>query len=193
MSIPAKLHALAERWSAAAPAERANAQLYITELCAALEVEAPRPAGTGYEFEYTVRVVNRDGTESPNRIDLFKAGCFALEAKDEEPGRANDVILRKAFGQVRGYAAQLPGSQPPYLLVLDVGKTLLIWDRWNGDYGGYSLGRRYDLTRLADQPDVVALLRDIWTQPAVRDPRSKAVAVTKDAPPSRPLASDLEA
>jgi hypothetical protein len=133
VSIPAKLQALAERWATASAAERSNAQLYLVELCAALEVEAPRPAGTGYEFEYSVRVVNRDGTESVNRIDLFKAGHFALEAKDEEPGRANDIVLRRAFGQVRGYAGQLPGSQPPYLLVLDVGKTLLVWDRWNGD------------------------------------------------------------
>lgn len=193
MSIPAQLRTLAERWATATPAERANAQLYLAELCRALDVEPPRPAGSGYEFEYPVRVVNRDGTESVNRIDLFKAGCFALEAKDEEPGRANDVILRKAFGQVRGYAGQLPGSQPPYLLVLDIGKTLLVWDRWNGDYGGYSAGRRFDLTRLAEQPDAVALIRDIWTQPAVRDPRSKAVAVTKElAARLADLAADLE-
>jgi hypothetical protein len=147
VSIPAQLQALAERWATASPAERANAQLYLVELCRALDVEPPRPAGSGYEFEYSVRVVNRDGTDSVNRIDLYKAGCFALEAKDEEPGRANDIVLRKAFGQVRGYAVQLAGDRPPYLLVLDVAKTLLVWDRWNGDYGGFSAGRRIDLVR----------------------------------------------
>jgi len=193
VSIPVQLQALTARWSAAAPAERANAQLYLVELCRALEVEPPRPAGAGYEFEYSVRVVNRDGTDSVNRIDLFKAGCFALEAKDEEPGRANDVVLRKAFGQVRGYVGSLPGERPPYILVLDVGKTLLVWDRWHGDYGGFSAGRRIDLARLADSPDDIALLRDIWTQPAVRDPRSKALAVTKEiAAKLALLAADLE-
>ena len=83
VSIPAQLQTLTERWATASPAERANAQLYLVELCRALDVEPPRPAGAGYEFEYSVRVVNRDGTDSVNRIDLFKAGCFALEAKDE--------------------------------------------------------------------------------------------------------------
>ena len=193
MISPSKLQALADRWAGAKAAEKANLQSYVIELCGALGVEPPRPAGSGYEFELPVRVVNRDGTESTNFIDLCKAGHFALEGKDEEAGRSNDVVLRKAFGQVRGYVGSLPGERPPYILVLDVGKTLLVWDRWNGDYGGFSAGRRLDLTRLGDQPDAIALLRDIWTEPAVRDPRSKALAVTKEiAAKLALLAADLE-
>jgi hypothetical protein len=193
VTTTAKLQALADRWASAKAAEQANLQSYVIELCGALGVEPPRPAGGGYEFELPVKVVNRDGTESVNFIDLYKAGHFALEGKDEEAGRSNDVILRKAFGQVRGYVGQLPGDRPPYLLVLDVGKTLLVWDRWNGDYGGYSAARRLDLTRLAERPEDQALLRDIWTQPAVRDPRTKAVAVTKElAAKLADLAADLE-
>lgn len=187
------LQALADRWAGVKAAEQANLQSYVIELCGALGVEPPRPAGSGYEFELPVRVVNRDGTESTNFIDLHKAGHFALEGKDEEPGRANDVVLHKAFGQLRGYAGQLPGERLPYLLVLDVGRTLLVWDRWNGDYGGYSAARRLDLTHLAERPEDAALLRDIWTQPAVRDPRTKAVAVTKElAAKLADLAADLE-
>ncbi|HEU4753647.1 MAG TPA: type IIL restriction-modification enzyme MmeI, partial [Armatimonadota bacterium] len=190
---PLTLQALADRWSGAAAAERANAQSYLIELCEALGVEPPRPAGSGYEFEFPLKVVARDGTESTNYVDLYKAGYFALEAKDSEANRSNDVLLRKAFGQVRTYAGQLAGERPPYLLVLDVARTMMVWDRWSGDYGGFSAGRRIDLTRLPDNPEDVALLRDIWTAPTTRDPRSRAEAVTKEiAAKLALLAADLE-
>lgn len=193
MSRIAALRALAERWSIAEPAERANAQSYVIELCHALGVEPPRPAGSGYEFEFPVKVVGRDGTESTNFVDLYKARHFALEAKDQDAGRSNDLLLRKAFGQVRTYVGHLPAERPPYVMVLDVGRTLIVWDRWNGDYGGYNAGRRIDLTRLADSPADADLLHDIWANPANRDPRSRAVAVTKDiAAKLAKLASDLE-
>jgi len=58
------LAALADRWRDASHRELANAQLYITDLSEAIGVERPRPSGSGYEFEYAVRIVNRDGTES---------------------------------------------------------------------------------------------------------------------------------
>jgi hypothetical protein len=74
MDLSVKLKTLAERWADARPAERANAQSYLRELAEALGVEPPRPSGSGYEFEYAVRVVSRDGTETTNFIDLYKAG-----------------------------------------------------------------------------------------------------------------------
>ena len=40
-----RLQALAARWAKAKAAERANAQSYLIELCEALGVERPRPAG----------------------------------------------------------------------------------------------------------------------------------------------------
>jgi len=43
------LRKLAERWVGAQARERANYQLYLGELCAALDIEGPRPAGSGYE------------------------------------------------------------------------------------------------------------------------------------------------
>gem|GEM_PF-5193883 len=47
------------RWSASGAAERANAQSFITELCALLGVEPPRPktpdeAANAYVFEKTI-------------------------------------------------------------------------------------------------------------------------------------------
>ncbi|MBA3644611.1 MAG: class I SAM-dependent DNA methyltransferase [Gemmatimonadaceae bacterium] len=143
-------------------------------------VEPPRPAGSGYEFEYAIKVVARDGTESTNFIDLYKRNHFALEAKDDDAGKLNDVLLRKAFGQVRNYVGSLPDERPPYIMVLDVGKTLMIWDRWNGDYGGFNAGKRVDLKSLAGNAETISLLSDIWENPSARDPRAKAVAVTTE-------------
>lgn len=194
MSPPPSLRQLSERWATAKAAERANAQSYLIELCHALGVEPPRPAGSGYEFEHPVKVISRKGEESTNFIDLYKAGFFALEAKDQEDGRADELLLRKAFGQVRNYAAHVPDERPPYLLVLDVGRTLMVWDRRSGDYGGFNQGRRIDLRTLADRPQEVDLLRAIWTNPGSQDPRSRAEAVTKEiAEQLAKLATELEA
>ena len=135
-SVEAALRKLAERWADAKARERANYQLYIGGLCEALGVEGPRPAGSGYEYELPVKVVDRDGNEASNFVDLFKRDHFVLEAKDKEPGRSDDLMLRKAYGQARSYVTHLPGSTPPYVLVLDVGRTMMVWDRWQGGFGG---------------------------------------------------------
>jgi hypothetical protein len=177
--MPQTVASLIERWAQAQPAERANAQLYISELCDALGVDRPRPAGTGYQFELPVRVVARDGTESTNFIDCWYAGHFALEAKDGDAA-SDALLLRKAFGQVRNYAAHVPGAPPPYLFVLDVAKTLLVWDRWNGDYGGFSAARRIDLRSLGERPQDADFLRAIWTDPASLDPNARALRVTTE-------------
>jgi hypothetical protein len=43
------------RWSAASPSERANAQLFLVELCDLLGVARPDPKpGSGYAFEFPV-------------------------------------------------------------------------------------------------------------------------------------------
>src|SRR5690606_17200714 len=92
--IARNLRQLATRWTGARAAERANAQLYLVELCDSLQVERPRPAGAGdseYQFEFGIRVVNRDGSETPNFVDLYRKGHFVLEAKDEVYGRSTDL------------------------------------------------------------------------------------------------------
>ena len=43
------------RWSAASPSERANAQLFLVELCDLLAVPCPDPKpGFGYAFEFRI-------------------------------------------------------------------------------------------------------------------------------------------
>ena len=181
-----RLRELNDRFTDIGAAERANYQIYLTELCEAIGVEKPRPAAasvgrvaesTTYQFEFPVQATTRDGVVSTNFIDLFKAGCFAIEAKDSIDGASTTKLLTKAFGQVVNYARDL-AERPPYIMVLDVGKSLTFWDRWQGTYGGYHLGTRMDLRTLADRPDDVALLRDIWNEPSRRDPRRHAQAIT---------------
>ncbi|WP_439643993.1 class I SAM-dependent DNA methyltransferase [Gemmatimonas sp.] len=174
------LRALRDRWADTKAAERANAQSYLRELCEALGVPTPQPAGSGYEFELPVKLITRDGTEANGFIDCYKAGHFILEAKDVAGG-ASDVALRRAYGQARQYAAHDPsGSAPPYLLVLDVAKTLLVYHRWGGTYQGFAAGHRIDLASLDQRRADIDLLRDIWTAPAKRDPRQHAQAVTQE-------------
>lgn len=180
MNDRTSLQQLADRWKDASPAERANAQLYLSELCDVIGVERPRPAGSEYQFEYPVNVVTRDGAETTNFIDLYKPRHFALEAKHKGEDGAGELALRRAFGQLRSYVGHLPHERPPYLLVLDVGRTLLVWDRWRGDYGGFAQGRRIELESLWSRPEDVNLLRDIWSDPSRRDPRGKAQAVTRE-------------
>ena len=74
------------RWKESGAAERANCQPFLVELCDVLGVERPRPAQAddehnAYVFERTVKFHNPDGTHTPGRIDLYKRGCFVLEAK----------------------------------------------------------------------------------------------------------------
>src|SRR5690606_26925040 len=77
--------------------------------------------------------------------------------------------------------------------VLDVGKTLMLWDRWSGSYGDFHAGQRIHLPSVAERPKDVALLRDVWSDPAARDTRGRAEAVTQEiAERLAELASSLE-
>ncbi len=73
------IDAFIKRWELSGAAERANCQLFLTELCAVLRVEPPQLAGAdealnAYVFEKSVRFPNRDGSVSLGRIDLYKRG-----------------------------------------------------------------------------------------------------------------------
>jgi len=176
----AALRALAERWAGVAVSERAAFQSWALEFCDALGVARPTPPSPTYQFELPVAVTTREGDQTTNFIDLYKAGHFALEAKATDVPLENERPLRKAFGQVRNYISHIQGTAPPYLMTVDVPRTLIVWDGWNGDYGGFPAGRRIPLATLHERPDDIRLLQDIWTNPAARDPRGRAQAVTRD-------------
>jgi SAM-dependent methyltransferase len=74
------------RWQQSAAAERANYQLFLSELCDFLDVPRPNPTraeehANTYVFEKAVEFHNLDGTTSQGRIDLYKRAHFVLEAK----------------------------------------------------------------------------------------------------------------
>ena len=173
-----RLRQLSDEWRNADANERASFQTWFLKFCEALDVPGPVPPHDDYRFELPVKVVDREGNETSNFIDCWKTYHFALEAKatgEEKPERA----LRRAFGQVRNYAAHSFGDSPPFLMVVDVPRTLIVWDRWSGSYGDFAAGKRIALLTLHERPEDVALLRDVLTNPAARDPRGRAQAVTR--------------
>ena len=93
MSDSAATAAFTARWRAnEGGAERANYVLFLTELCRLLDLPQPDPADAthdrnDYVFERAVDALDATGQISHRRIDLYRRGCFVLEAKQSrEPG-----------------------------------------------------------------------------------------------------------
>ena len=164
---PAALETFIARWRAnEGGAERANYVLFLTEFCALLDLPQPDPADAthdrnDYVFERAVDAVDAAGQVSHRRIDLYRRGCFVLEAKQsregggakavalapeqtafpglEPRGRRSvrtgwDVLMRNAYEQARQYAQALPTSHgwPPFILVCDVGHAIEVFADFSG-------------------------------------------------------------
>lgn len=135
---PAQLQAFLTKWEASGAAERANAQLFLAELCDVLGVDRPEPKtpderANAYVFEKALVTA----TGSSNFIDLYKRGCFVLETKqgaDKDHGTAFsadgeqrlkqrktghgirgtkgwDVAMQRAKEQAQRYARALPREE----------------------------------------------------------------------------------
>ena len=86
------------RWtSREGGAERANYQMFLSELCDVIGVKRPEPSGqerelNDYVFERAVRPRGSDATTAPKRIDLYKRNAFILEAKQSRlPGKEKAI------------------------------------------------------------------------------------------------------
>ena len=82
------------RWKAFGGSEQANSQLFLAELCAVLDLPSPDPASeineeNPYSFERKVFIPRGDGTNELKRLDLYRKGCFVLEAKQGQFGERN--------------------------------------------------------------------------------------------------------
>ena len=115
MSDPAAIDAFIARWRAnEGGAERANYVLFLTELCHLLDLPQPDPAAAthrrnDYVFERAVAFADEAGKSGHGRIDLYKRGCFVLEAKQSrEPGGAKEVALAPGQPALPGLAAPTP-------------------------------------------------------------------------------------
>ncbi len=87
------------RWRASAAAERANYQLFLIELCDLLGVDRPGvatadPAADAYVFEKPVPLAHG----ATGFIDLYRRGCFILEAKQGSDPVAQAVQLASGSG-----------------------------------------------------------------------------------------------
>ncbi len=91
------IDAFIARWAASGAAERANFQSFANELCDLLGVAKPLPAGgdaaaDAYVFEKPVPLAH--GTTG--FIDLYRRGCFVMEAKQGSAGAQGSGVQRTA-------------------------------------------------------------------------------------------------
>jgi hypothetical protein len=200
-----------ERWQNSAAAERANYVLFLSELCDYLEVPRPNPAVADdalnhYVFERPVTFRHPTGLSSNGFIDLYKRGCFVLEAKQgseppqpsllfEVPHRRGTAIRRttgwdqamlRARNQAEQYAKALPvvDGWPPFLIVVDVGYSIELFADFSGTGKAYvpfpdSLNHRIPFEQVEAQP-IRDRLRAIWLDPFSIDPSRISARVTRD-------------
>ncbi len=191
---PAVIDAFIARWSAATGTERANYQLFLTELCALLNLPAPEPARgaageDAYCFERRVRFEHGDGTQSHGFIDLYRRACYVLECKQtglELDTRGWDKAMLRALGQAVQYVRALPAAEgrPPFVVVVDVGRSIELYSEFSRSGGAYlpypdPRSHRIRLTDLHD-PAIRARLRALWLDPLTLDPSRRAARVTRD-------------
>jgi hypothetical protein len=202
------------RWRASGASERANHQLFVAELCEVLGVEPPRPAGAvheknDYTFERFVRL-RGEGEAGYGYIDLYKRGCFVLEAKQGADAVGEAVhpytlertrlkagtatretrnwerSMKRAMEQALRYARALPAEDgwPPFLVVLDVGYCIDLYAdfaRQGKTYLPFPDGTRHRiLLEHLADPAVREVLRMVWTDPLALDPTRRTARVTRD-------------
>jgi hypothetical protein len=163
---PEKVSEFITRWQSSGAAERANYQMFLSELCDIIGVPrpdptSPDPSKNRYVFDRAITRTYPDGTTTTNYIDLYKAGHFVNETKqglsaDATPDElakstatktghgkrgtlAFDKALERAYHQARGYITALPAAEgrPPFLIVCDVGHTIDLYAEFTGTGGQY--------------------------------------------------------
>jgi len=171
MSISAdQIAKFVEDWSESGGAERSNYQLFLTELCDIIEVPHADPAKpenerNAYVFERSVPLIKATGETTTGFIDLYKRGCFVLEAKQgvekemaaegrlslfqgSAPRRQGsgirgsrgwDAVMLRARNQADRYARNLPPAEgrPPFILVVDVGSVIEVFSEFTCTGGMY--------------------------------------------------------
>ncbi|MCB0770426.1 MAG: hypothetical protein KDC00_08475, partial [Flavobacteriales bacterium] len=97
---PQGIQAFITKWEASGAAERANAQLFIAELCDVIGVEHPQPKtpdehANAYVFEKTIPSV----TDTINFIDCYKRGHFVLETKQGADRSTSNALSQQGQEQ----------------------------------------------------------------------------------------------
>lgn len=212
---PDTIQEFIQRWESSGAAERANYQIFLTELCDVLGVPRPEPtrqdeSENAYVFEKSVTFHHADGNTSVGFIDLYKRGCFVLEAKQgserekkETPaavkkprkGRKGTAVrgtkgwddaMVAARGQAEQYARALLASEgrPPFLVVVDVGYSIELYSefsRTGGNYIPYPDPRTHRIPlRDLAKEEVRDTLRLVWIEPLTLDPSRRSAKITRE-------------
>ncbi|MBI4294173.1 MAG: class I SAM-dependent DNA methyltransferase [Betaproteobacteria bacterium] len=192
-SALANVDAFIARWEAAGGNERANYQLFLTELCALLALPQPDPAredtrDNAYVFERRVSFRHGDGSESNGFADLYRRGAFVLEAKKirKADGRAFDDAMLRARSQAEQYARALPAEEgrPPFLVVVDVGSVIELYSEFTRSGATYTPfpDPRSHRIKLLDLRNEVQRerLKQVWLDPMALDPTRRSARVTRE-------------
>ncbi|MEP7122186.1 MAG: DNA methyltransferase [Byssovorax sp.] len=188
MDIPAFI----SKWHLASGGERKTKDYFLLDLCSALGVPQPDVGQDRYGFEADVLHVHEGGKTTTLRVDLYKHGCFILEAKQgSNPGdpkvghgkrgsEAWNKAMQSAYGQAVGYARSMD-DPPPFLVVCDIGYVIELYADF--DHSGYyrpfpnaQKHRRY----LADLEVHAADLRALFLDPMSLDPARAGIKVTRE-------------
>ncbi len=202
-----------KRWAASGGSEQANAQLFLSQLCRMLDLPEPdeaRPVNeeNTYSFERKVYIPSGDGSRRPQRLDLYRRGCFVLEAKQGQDKttaiplalpmagatrstavrrgtRAWEDTMLRARRQAEAYVRALPANEgrPPFVIVADIGHCFDIYaefSRTGGMYIPFPTARESRIyLRDLEKPEVRELLRTIWLDPLSLDPSRRSARVTE--------------
>lgn len=198
------------RWKASGGSEQANSQLFLAELCNALDLPRPDPAKpvneeNTYSFERKVYIPSGDGPDKLQRLDLYRKDCFVLESKQGQDKVVPPVLqglttssavkrgtrqwedaMQRAKRQAENYIRCLPAAEgrPPLLIVTDVGFCFDIYaefTRSGGVYLHFPDARHYRIM-LDDleKPEVRDFFRAIWNDPLSLDPTLRSARVTEE-------------
>ena len=184
------------KWSASGAAERANKDSFLIDLSRALDVPEPDPV-TGdpardlFVFEADARLAHEGGKVSVGKIDLYKRGCFILEAKQgsddgsKKVGTAKrgtpmwNLAMQEAQGQALGYAKTFD-APPPFLITCDIGYCFDLYATFDGttNYRPFPTAQANRIY-LRDMAAHVETLRKVYLEPRTLDPSTIAAKVTR--------------
>jgi hypothetical protein len=188
------------KWKDSAASERANKDSFLRDLCDVLGVPHPAaktgdPERDQYVFEREAILIHGGERHSVGFIDLYKRGCFILEAKQgsdadsKKIGTARrgtpawNIAMQEAFGQALGYGATID-PPPPFVIVTDIGYCFDLYASFDGtrNYRKFpdALSSRVHLDALARDSVHMETLRAIFTDPQSLDPARRAVRVTRE-------------
>lgn len=187
-----------KRWAESSGSERANKDSFLNELCDVLGVPRPDPRTRDperdlYVFERDTVIPQEDGSAKGGRMDLYKHGCFVLEAKqgcshgDPQGGIGRrgtkqwKMGMRKAVGQAIGYARTLD-PPPPFLIICDIGYCFDLYVCFDGSrsYQPFHVDKKSHRILLADLPHHREKLRKVFLEPSSLDPADEQAKVTRE-------------